>query len=157
MPTVTVDSSVNANSEWDDFFRKFSWAFLNFAAKHHVVVDKYWHDLPCWRFSFRHPKGGLGCIGGFREAENQIKVFGYWWLDDFDEGTRNSRRHESESSEVESSVMLDLLEEVLDRLVSWPLNSWTEIARGLGKSWKEHFSKEKFEQQISNYPVLKVS
>ena len=133
----------------------FSWSFLDFAAKHHLLIDKYWHNLPSWRFSFRHPKGGFGGIEVFKEGDEEIKVSGYWWLDDYDKGIRRGRRHESGVLNVNSFVMLDLLEDVLNKLVSWPLDSWTEEAHGLGDSWKKHFCKEEFER-IYDYPNLKL-
>lgn len=139
----------------DDFFSRFSMAFLNFAAEHHLRVDKYWHDFPSWRFSFRHPKGGVACIEVFREAKTKLSVYAYWWMDDYDQGTRSGRTYRSEILSVESIKLEDLLEETLTTVVAWPLNSWTDTARGLGDSWKRNFTREQFELQVNDYPSLK--
>jgi hypothetical protein len=144
----------NDTTQWDQFFMRFSWAFLNFAAAHHLRVDKYWHDFPSWRFSFKHPKGGLACIEVFKEGENQVSVLAYWWLDDYEQGTRSSRKHESETFDVESMDMAGLLNESLNTLLSWQRDSWTEVTTGLGESWKKAFSKEQFTIQMEEYPVL---
>lgn len=149
------DSFVEHTSHLDDFFAQFSWAFLNFVAKHHLQVDKYWHDLPSWRFSFRHPKGGAACIEIFREGETQVRVIAYWWMDDYDQGTRSGRTYRSEILTVDSAEMAELLEETLHKLVSWPLNSWTDVSTGLGESWKRSFTKEQFELEVDSYPNLK--
>jgi predicted MPP superfamily phosphohydrolase len=142
-------------SQLDKFFSQFSWAFLNFAAKHHLQVDNYWHDFPSWRFSFKHPKEGAACIEVFREGEAQVSVYAYWWMDDYEKGTRNGRTHQSEILSVDAIEMSDLLEETLTRTVSWPLNSWTDVTTGLGDVWKRTFTKEQFEDQVDNYPNLK--
>lgn len=139
----------------DNFFSQFSWAFLNFAAKHHLQVDNYWHDFPSWRFSFKHPKGGAACIEVFREGETQVSVYAHWWMDDYEQGTRSGRTYQSEILTVDPSEMADLLEETLTKTVSWPLNSWSDVTTGLGDSWKRIFTKEQFERQVDNYPSLK--
>lgn len=146
---------VEHTSHWDDFFAQFSWAFLNFVARHNFQVDKYWHDMPSWRFSFRHPKGGAACIEVFREGEKQVSVLAYWWMDDYEQGTRSGRTYRSEILTVDSTEMADLLEETLRKTVSWPVNSWTDVSTGLGESWKRSFTKEQFELQVDNYPGLK--
>jgi len=103
-------SSIEDTSHLNSFFSQFSWAFLNFAAEHHLRVDKYWHDFPSWQFSFRHPKGGAACIEVFREGDTELSVSGYWWIDDHDQGTRHSRTYKSEVFTVDDIEMPDLLE-----------------------------------------------
>ena len=149
------DSLVGHTSHLDDFFAEFSWAFLNFAGKHHLQVDKYWHDMPSWRFSFRHPKGGAASLEVFREQETQVSVVAYWWMDDYDQGTRNGRTYRSELLTVDSAEMADLIEETLRKLVSWPLNHLDRCKYRTGRMWKRGFTKEQFELQVDNYPSLK--
>jgi len=149
------NSLIKDTSPLDDFFSQFSWAFLNFAAQHHLRVDKYWHDFPSWRFSFRHPKGGAACIEVFREGDTELSVSGYWWIDDYDQGTRHSRTYKSEVFTVDDIEMPDLLEVILTTIVGWLLDSWTDVNRDLGDSWKKCFTKEQFELELDNYPCLK--
>jgi hypothetical protein len=141
-------------SSLDHFFSRFSKAFSSFSARHHLRVDKYWHDFPSWRFSFKHPKGGVGCIEVFREGEAQISVYKYWWLDNYEQGTRFSKRRESGILDVDTARMADLLSEALQEITSWPLDSWTETVTGFGPSWTKHFSKEQFKALSDNYPAL---
>jgi hypothetical protein len=129
--------------------------FLNFAAEHHLRVDKYWNDFPSWRFSFRHPKGGVACIEVFREGETNLSLSAYWWVDDYDRGTRSSRVYRSEVLIGDSIKLEGLLEETLTTVVAWPLDSWTDVNTGLGDSWKRTFTKEQFERQVHDYPSLK--
>ena len=140
---------------WDKFFSPLSWTLLNFAAAHHLRVDKYWHHFPSFRFDFRHPKGGVAAIEVFREGETTLSVYAYWWMDDYDQGIRSGRRYQSEILTLDSIKLEDLLEETLTTVVAWPRDSWTDITSGLGDSWKRHFTKEQFELQINDYPKLK--
>ncbi len=149
------DSFVKDIPLLDNFFSQFSWAFLNFAAAHHLRVHKYWHDFPSWRFDFRHPKGGVAAIEVFREGETSLSIYAYWWMDDYDEGIRSGRRYQSEILSVDSIKLEDLLEKILTTVVAWPLNSWTDVTTGLGDSWKRSFTKEQFELHVYDYPSLK--
>ena len=149
------DSLNKETAMLDNFFSPFSWTLLNFAAAHHLRVDKYWHNFPSFRFDFRHPKGGLAAVEVFREGETSLSIYGYWWIDDYDQGTRNGRRYRSEILPLDSIKLEDLLEETLTTVVAWPLGSWTDIATGLGDSWKRSFTKEQFELLVYDYPKLK--
>jgi len=149
------NSLIKDTSPLDDFFSQFSWAFLNFAAQHHLRVDKYWHDFPSWRFSFRHPKGGAACIEVFREGEKQLSISGYWWMDDYDLGKRSGRIYRSETLTVDAVKMADLLQVTLIKIVGWLPDSWTDVNTELGDSWRKNFTKEQFEREVDDYPRLK--
>jgi hypothetical protein len=148
-------SLIKDTSHFDNFFSQFSCAFLNFAAEHYLRVDKYWHGFPSWRFSFQHPKGGAACIQVFMEGEKQLSIFGYWWMDDYDQGRRRGRKYQSDTLTVDAIKMADLLEVTLITIVGWPLDSWTDVNTELGDSWKKSFTKEQFEFEVDNYPHLK--
>lgn len=137
----------------DQFFSQFSSAFQNFAATHNLRIDKYWHAFPSWRFSFKHPKGGLACIGVFKEGESEISVYTYWWLDDYDEGKRFGRTQPSGILPLNTIQMSELLDKTLDMLVAWPMDSWSDTATGFGDSWKQ-FTKEQFLRLSDDYPTL---
>jgi hypothetical protein len=149
------DSLIKDTSHLDKFFSQFSWVFVNFAAEHHLRVDKYWHDFPSWRFCFRHPKGGAACIEVFREGETHLSIFGYWWMDDYDQGRRSVRKYRSEILTVDAIKLADLLDLTLSTIVDWPLDSWTDVNTEFGDSWKKNFTKEEFELEFDNYPRLK--
>ena len=143
-------------SSLDQFFSRFSEAFLLFPDTHHLKVEKYWHAFSSWRFRFKHPKGGVAAIEVFRESEGQISVYCFWWLDDYDQGTRFSRSSNSSLLDIENIQMAEFLEEALREIISWPLDSWTETGTGFGPSWKQHFSKEAFVALSDDFPVLKL-
>jgi hypothetical protein len=144
----------SSTEDWDQFFSQFAWDFLNFAADHNLRVEKYWHGLPCWRFSFKHPKGGLSYIEVFREGQNEISISGYWWLDSYDEGKRFTRKQQSEILVLDALRMSDLLRATLDVVVAWPLDSWSSVATGFGDSWNRSFTKEQFLRLSDDYPQL---
>ena len=81
-------------------------------------------------------------------------MYSYWWLDDYDEGKRFLRKQQSEILVLDALRMSDLLRETLNALVEWPLDSWTEVATGLGDTWRHSFTKEQFLKLCDEYPRL---
>lgn len=138
------------------FFSRFADSLLEFAGKHNLRVDKYWHDFPSWRFSFQHPKGGVACIEVMREGDEELKVYGYWWLDSYDEGARYSKKSESHVLRVSEIRMPDLLTDTLKQIISWSPDSWTEVVTGFKPHWSRAFSKEQFTRLADQYPVVKL-
>lgn len=150
-----MSKSLNRNKvEVEDFFAPFSESLVGFADEHGLRVDKYWHGLPSWRFSFRHPQTGNACIEVSKEDQG-LRVYSYWWYDDFERGARFGRTFKSEILNLDVKGMSGLLIATLEEILSWPLSSWTEITEGLGDSWRSNFSKEQFAALDDKYPTLK--
>jgi hypothetical protein len=145
-----------ARHDAEVFFANLTDCFERFAEKHNMKVDKYWHEFPSWRFTFKHPKGGLACIEVMKEEKAEFKVYGYWWLDNYNKGTRSSRKYESKILQIERADMRDLLEDTLEKIISWPLDSWTEVGTGFGLHWAKTFTEEQFGRLSDTYPTLKV-
>lgn len=124
---------------------------LKFAQQHNLKINKYWHSLPSWRFSFKHPNTGLACIEVMAEGENSLKIYAYWWIDDFDNGIRYSKKYES--LVIHKDQLDSELEIVFDDVIKWELESWTEITHGLKEVWSQTFSKENFLKLNEKYPI----
>src|SRR5262245_14965727 len=108
MPNGDPNVHVETLPRLEYFFSTLSEVLNAFSSKHDLLVDKYWHQFPSWRLSFRHPKGGVACLEVMKE-EDGIKIYSYWWLDKYDEFTRYSKRTESDL--IERALMtVDLLE-----------------------------------------------
>lgn len=84
-----------------------------------------------------------------------MSVYAFWWMDDYEQGTRSGRNYQTELLNVDSIEMSDLLEGTPAETVSWPLNSLTHVTTGLGEAWQRNFTKEQFDLQVDNYPPLK--
>lgn len=151
-----VTPQLPGRADLESFFSRFSDDFSEFATKHNLEIKKYWHEFPSWRFNFRHPQGGVACIEIMKESENELKVYGYWWLDDYDKGTRYAKRYESEVLNVKDVSVPNLLESILRQIVSWPINSWTEIGTGFQSEWARAFTKEQFMKLRDQYPIVKL-
>ena len=120
----------------EEFFSRIGDLLTKFADDFNLKIERYWHQMPSWRLNFKHPKGGFACIEVMKNHESEIKIYSYWWLDDFDKGTRHSRTTESDSYRLEDLQLYDLLRENLKLIVSWTSNEWTDISSGFQEAWK---------------------
>ena len=138
-------------NELNEIFASISPTLLKFAEKHNLRADKYWHNFPSWRFSFKHPSGGLASIEVMAESNDFLKIYGYWWIDDFDSGSRYSKRYESEL--IQPNNIFPMLENVFILVVNWDINSWSETTHGFKESWSKTFSKDQFLKLNDKYPT----
>jgi hypothetical protein len=148
-------NSVENIGELDTFFSKFSESWGRFAEHHNLQVVKYWHQEPGWRFNFQHPKGGEACIEILRVEGQGLRVYAYWWVDDYGEGTRTSKRN---GSDVISGDQFDvqILEDLFVRVVSWELDDSALIVNGDFRQVWSRWSKESFEKLHKQFPVPKL-
>lgn len=138
----------------ESFFGPIADLLNQFASRHHLMLDKYYHDSPSWRFNFRHPKGGVASIDVMKESDDSLKLHGYWWLDDYDKFTRFLRRDESEAFNLNSVNLNELLEEKFKAILAWELGEWTQVATGYENSWKP-FGRKWIEKDVERYPEPK--
>ena len=137
----------------ESFFSTIAGDLNEFASRHNLSLEKYWHQFPSWRFNFRHPKGGVASIEVMKEGDS-VRIYSYWWLDNYDEFTRYEKRDESEMVE-KSKVNLDFLESKFRGIISWELGEWTQVATGHEDYWKPH-GREYIEKDVERYPQPKV-
>ena len=127
----------------EEFFSTIGGVLTRFADDFKLTVERYWHQFPSWRFTFKHPEGGLACIEVMKSGESEIEIYCYWWIDDFDQHTRYSRTVHSYSYQLEGLELYDLLKDRLELILSWTPNNWTEVSSGFEEAWsifnKEHF------------------
>ena len=137
------------------FFSRIETVLTQFGDVHNLKIDRYWHQLPSWRFSFKHPKRGLACIEVIKESDTEIKIYSYWWMDDFEKATRYSCRLETEPFMPDARKLQPLLESILSEILSRPLDAWSEIKSGLEQIWSI-YSKEEFLKFEDSYPLPRI-
>ena len=137
------------------FFSGISNVLTKFAEDFNLKIDQYWHQMPSWRFSFKHPKGGLACVEVMKESDTEIKFYSYWWIDDFENATRYSRTAETDVFKLDGAKLRHLLQDELRMVLSWPLDGWTEITTGYAQAWS-CYTAEDFSNFEDSYPLPKV-
>ena len=136
------------------FFAPIADVLNEFASRHNLSLEKYWHQISSWRFNFRHPKGGVASVDVMKESDNCVKIYNYWWIDDFDKFTRSARHDETKEYKIESANLNDILEEQFKKILSWQLDEWTEIVSGYEPHWSPY--KERLVNYVERYPIPKV-
>lgn len=137
------------------FFSSIADTLNEFAAKHNLRIDRYYHQSPSWAFRFRHPKGGAASVEVMREADDSIMVYSSWWLDDYKAFTRFARGDEGVQSRMGDENLEQILEEQFRRILSWELGEWTEVVTGFEAAW-ESAGKEYVEGDVERYPMPRV-
>ncbi len=155
MPNGDPHFSAQELPSLEEFFSGVSDVLTKFAEDFNLKIDQYWHQMPSWRFSFRHPKGGVACLEVMKESATDIKIYSYWWIDDFERATRYSRSTETKVFRLGDVELRNLLQDALTLLLSWPLNAWTEITTGYAQAWS-CYTREDFSKFESAYPLPKV-
>ena len=155
MPNGDPDFADKTLPELEAFFAPFSAACQQFAKRHNIKIEKYYHQFPAWSFSFRHPAGGIGKLDLAKESESQLKIWEYWWHDDYDTATRSVKTKEHEPFGLEDIDVVEMLESALGNILSWKFGDWDNVHDGYESSWHGTFTKKQFEAQDQAYPVLK--
>lgn len=137
------------------FFTPIADVLTHFASDHNLMLDKYYHQSPSWRLNFRHPKGGIASIDVMKESDHTLKIYGYWWLDDFDKFTRFIKRDESDVLDVGDTNLRVLVEKKFKEILSWELGEWTQNATGYEEYWKPQ-GRKWIEKDVERYPKPKV-
>ncbi len=130
MPNGNPDFYEKEFPEYEAFFAPVAHSLRSFSSKHNLMLDRYYHESPSWRFNFRHPKGGVSSLDVIKESESSVKIGLYWWIDDYDNFTRFVRSDETPSFEVTNADLIPILEEQFSKVLSWELGDWTTIATG---------------------------
>lgn len=136
------------------FFSTKSKILNEFGVKYNLKLEKYWHHNPSWRFDFQHPKGGVASIDVEKESDDSIKIYKYWWIDDYDKFTRFVKNDESKEIKI-SEVNLNFLESNLKEVLRWKKEEWSQIANDYEKIWKP-YGREFIEKDVEKYPKLKM-
>jgi hypothetical protein len=62
MPNGTPDVHERTKPKYDAFFVPLAAQLTDFASRHRLRLEKYYHEAPMWSFPFRHPNGGVAKI-----------------------------------------------------------------------------------------------
>lgn len=145
------DMTPEAFARLEEYFAPLAACLEDFAARHHLLVDRYYHDSPSWALCFAHPRGGSAKIDVVRAAEGALEVHSIWWLDVYREFTRYLRDGTLRPCEVSAAALEPVLAEALAEILSWTPGDWTRTARGYGNVWGR-FSEEEFARLSPRYP-----
>jgi hypothetical protein len=137
------------------FFSQIADVLNQFASRHNLMLDKYYHQSHSWRLNFRHPKGGVASIDVMKESDDSVRLYGYWWLDDYDQFTRFSKRDESDLLELSGINLNEHLENKLKDILCWELGDWTQIGTGYEEFWRP-MGKKAIQKDVERYPKPKV-
>ena len=111
-------------------------AIAEFAQRHKLVLDKYYHDSPSWSLRFNHPKGGRVSISVLRGTEDHVKVYSVWHVDDYDHSTRSLHWRNAREVPKHESAIRDALREEFEAILSVRFGDWTHVADGYKRSWR---------------------
>lgn len=139
------------DTEITRIFNEISPILEKFAKNYNLLIEKYWHGFPSWRFSFKHPKDGIACVEVIIDNANKIEIYGYWWIDDYDKGIRYGKRYKSGLIQV--GQIPSFMEGVFREILNSEFNSWSDIAEGFKEMWHRDYSKEQFIKFNDKYPI----
>ncbi len=133
------------------FFSPIADSLNEFAAKHNLRIDRYYHQMHSWMLCFRQPKGGAASIEVMKESDDSIMIYGNWWLDDYDAFTRFIQGDEGILFRMGDENLEQILEEQFRKILSWQLGEWSKVVTGYKAAWSP-FGKEFIERDIERYP-----
>jgi hypothetical protein len=151
MPNGNPDFNLE---EVEQFYAPLTHILNNFAKKHNLNIEKYYHDGESWDFTFQHPQKGIAQIQVMKVEDIKLMFACAWWYDEYNEASRSVIHYHSEPMEVNLNTLNELLEAELERILNWKFGDWAEVTHN--SQWKKQFSKEEFETLDSKYPKLKV-
>jgi hypothetical protein len=151
MPNGSNDPAERA--ELEAFFRDLADALTDFANRHNMRLQKYYHDAPEWTFTFRHPQAGVSAIEVLRVGPELRRVDCCWWYDDYDKLTRFIRRHHGATVPRQAGNIQEELDVALSTILGWKFDDWGESHGGY-KQWRRSYTKEQFLSLRNEYPEL---
>ncbi len=137
----------------EKFFQHVAVTLSDFAHRHNLRLEKYYHQSPSWSFTFRHPQGGVGKIDVSRASNEELTISTCWWYDNFDLQRRSIRNAEKVFLRVDSEKLVQTLDQSLASVLAWEFGSWEE--HWDNHSWGRQWTKQQFEELLDMYPVPK--
>ena len=135
----------------NDIFGPIGPKLTAFANQHNLLIEKYWHQEPSWRFSFRHPRGGTGCLEVLAKEKATFMMSTFYWIDNYELGIRRARRTFLDAVDV--TQVFDRLEESYTELLTWRPEDMDEFGDGFTEAWHRAYSKQEFYAFNEKYPV----
>lgn len=153
MPNGHADADNIAQLE--QFFGPLARHIDDFASRHNLLLEKYYHEAPMWSLGFAHPAGGQARLDVTRTEDNGLAVSASWWLDDYDQFTRSIRTREPVSVAHDGDALIQRLERLLGEILAWKPGAWTQVATGYKGIWDKVWTKAQFEQLANQWPQPK--
>ncbi len=123
---------------YDEFFAPISAGILRLASTRGLKLEKYYHEAPLWSLLFRHPKGGVAKVDISMRDDGRVSVFGVWWKDDFDAGTRSLARFEEEIVPHEDTAVARSAAVTLEKILARQPGSWSQVVDGYKPLWQPY-------------------
>ena len=145
----------HTQSEWNEitaFFERIAPQLNEFAAKHGLAIDKYYHNTADWTFRFAHPLGSNAQIQVIKEGESCVCLAWGWYKDDYDSFTRFAKHEAVNGVSITPETLAPALENALKTTLSWRDGQWTIVATGYQNIWGQYTKKE-FERMKATYPL----
>jgi hypothetical protein len=137
--------------ELDRFFQPIAGCLERFASSHNLLLERYYHDSPCWSLRFAHPAGGSASIDVSRASEKSVTVSGSWWLDVYSEFTRYLRDAEEISCPLEPDAIDEAIRSQFAEMLGWQSGIWSRIARDYEDIWSK-YSESDFNRMGPHFP-----
>jgi hypothetical protein len=137
------------------FFTPFAREITDFAARHNLVLEKYYHDAPMWSLGFGHPLGGQARLDATRSEVGVLCLGASWWIDDYDSFTRSIRTKEAIPVSASGKGLTSDLEQLLNDVLGWKTGAWTQVATGYKGIWDKTWTKAQFEAASNQWPRLR--
>lgn len=154
MPNGKRKVSEKELPEFEALFPQIADVLNDFASRHNLMIERFYHDAPCWKFNFRHPRGGVGSIDVYIESRDSLKIYSHWWIDDFNKFARFLRTEETPEYKIDSINLAEILKGYLKQILSWQTNELTQVDIDYEQYWKPY--KEKLLNYTERYPEPKV-
>jgi hypothetical protein len=146
----------NGNPDFDprvaeQWFAPIAGVLTSFAERHHLLVDRYYHDSPSWTFRFNHPRGGQGSVGVSWNAGEIASIYSSWHVDDYDRFTRFIHWRKPREVSKEANALIEELERELSAILAVSLGQWNQVADGYANVWGR-YTKDEFAELQPSYP-----
>jgi hypothetical protein len=148
-PEITPEEWVKIRA----FFVKISGTLSDFAYRHNLMVDEYYHEAPVWSFRFRHPKGGGAAVYVERLNDATVQLNGAWYIDEYETFTRHLKWGPKHNICLEEIDLKNELEAFLTAIVGWEKQDLTPHPNYKGvwsayskEEWSKIFSPERLPQ-----------
>lgn len=143
-------------ADYEAFFSPISELFVAFAKNNNLVVQKYYHDAPCWSLCFSHSSGGVGRIDLKRKSESILGISGIWWVDDYDSFTRRIKHTNKVECEPTPLAVEPHLRAALKSVLCFTPGDWSLVATGYERFWRKTWTKDQFDKLNSQFPLPRI-
>lgn len=148
MPNGNADFDLAVAQKW---FSPIAGVLVAFATRHHLLLDRYYHDCPTWTFRFNHPRGGQASVGLSCHAGPSALIHSSWHVDDYDRFTRFIHWRKPREVSKDEQAVTEELERELSVILAIPLGQWNQVADGYSNIWGR-YTKDEFEKMTPSYP-----